>query len=285
MLVKSLFLEVEVTKSLSNIYKSYQVVQKNAQSFMIDMNDLAEQKVQKYESYLHQEEEEVVEGFQEGIVLEEIDVLCEEPKEDILQASKEQIEEQMALAQAEIEEMKQSAMKELEAMQQHAYEEAKKAGYQDGFAKGVVKGEDEFHGKVKALEQQGIDLEIEYSEKLQKIEPLLVEKITGIYERIFKTDLQAYSQILKGIILNILQNNDGNRNYFVHLSSEDFTEVSSMKDSLLQDLSATCEIEFLVDRTLSKGGCFIETTSGIYDCGIDTQLQELNRLLQVISYE
>ncbi len=285
MLVKSLFLEVEVTKSLSNIYKSYQVVQKNAQSFMIDMNDLAEQKVQKYESYLHQEEEEVVEGFQEGIVLEEIDVLCEEPKEDILQASKEQIEEQMALAQAEIEEMKQSAMKELEAMQQHAYEEAKKAGYQDGFSKGVVKGEDEFHGKVKALEQQGIDLEMEYSEKLQKIEPLLVEKITGIYERIFKTDLQAYSQILKGIILNILQNNDGNRNYFVHLSSEDFTEVSSMKDSLLQDLSATCEIEFLVDRTLSKGGCFIETTSGIYDCGIDTQLQELNRLLQVISYE
>ncbi len=290
--MKLLFPEAEVTKSLSNIYKSYQVVQKSAQSFMIDTNDLAEQKVQQYESYLRENnefedknEDGFSEGFQEGLVSEELDVLCEEPSEDVLQISKEQIEEQMAMAQAEIEAMKKSAMEELDAMQQHAYEEARKAGYQDGLTKGSAQGEAEFNSRIQAFEQQKKALEDEYAEKMQELEPMLVEKITGIYERIFKTDLREYSEMLKGIILNILQNNDGNRNYFVHLSSEDYAEVLPMKDKLLQELSATCEIEFLVDQTLSRGGCFIETSSGIYDCGIDTQLQELNCLLQVISYE
>lgn len=49
--------------------------------------------------------------------------------------------------------------------------------------------------------------------------------------------------------------------------------------------STSVKVEIVEDFTLSKNDCIIETTGGIFDCGLGTQLEELNRKLKILSYE
>ena len=44
-------------------------------------------------------------------------------------------------------------------------------------------------------------------------------------------------------------------------------------------------VEIVEDMTLGKGECMIETESGIFDCGLGTQLSELRQKLKLLSYE
>ena len=43
-------------------------------------------------------------------------------------------------------------------------------------------------------------------------------------------------------------------------------------------------LEIVEDRTLNKNECLIETEDGIFDCSLSTQLTELKRKLQLLSY-
>lgn len=289
------FLEVEVTKSLSNIVKSYRVVQQEAKSYVIDSNELVSEKVKLYERLIHEDEEE----FQEGLSAQEImgveddlaNALLGDSGEAGMQSAKAledsraEIEAMYAEADAEIQRNREQAMSEIEALKNQTLEEAKKSGQQTGYQEGFQKAEAEYTKKQNELQKLEHDLIHKYEQKIKELEPRLVKKITGIYEKVFKINLSQFEGMVAGLILENVQNNDGNKNYLIHLSQEDFEGVVSKKDEIMAKLSTSCDLEFVIDHTLTQGDCFIETSSGIYDCGVDTQLQELNRLLQVVSYQ
>ncbi len=284
-----------MTKSLSNIVKSYCVVQKEAKSYVIDSNELVSEKVKLYEQMIHEEED----GFQEGLSAHEImgteddmaNALLGDSAEAGIQAAKAledsqaEIEAMYAEANAEIQRNREQAMSEIEVLKNQTLEDAKKSGQQTGYQEGFQKAEGEYAKKQNELQKLEHDLIHKYEQKIKELEPRLVKKITGIYEKVFKVNLSQFEGMVAGLILEIVQNNDGNKSYFIHLSKEDFEGVVSKKDEMMAKLSASCELEFVIDHTLAQGDCFIETSSGIYDCGVDTQLQELNRLLQVVSYQ
>ncbi|MBR6293999.1 MAG: flagellar assembly protein FliH, partial [Lachnospiraceae bacterium] len=70
----------------------------------------------------------------------------------------------------------------------------------------------------------------------------------------------------------------------VHVSRDDHEYVSSNKDELLSDVSASANVEIIEDSTLKEGNCFIETDGGIYDCSIGTELELLKKELKILSY-
>ena len=43
-------------------------------------------------------------------------------------------------------------------------------------------------------------------------------------------------------------------------------------------------VEIIEDMTLSRTQCLIETDGGVFDCGLGTQLGELRKKLQLLSY-
>lgn len=281
-----------MTISLSNIVKGYCVVEKSPEILMIDTNDLVIEKVRLYEAFLHEEEEEL-DGFKQGLSIPEVEALEEvedaesiaERQAEELSAAQDEIKAMMEQASQEIQQMMEQAQRDAEVMKASAIEEAQKSGFDTGYQEGLQKAQDEFTAQEKKLIAREKELEKNYEDRVEKLEPLLVDKITGIYERVFKVDLMEQRSMVKNLVLDIMQNNDGNKNYLIHVCQEDYAEVNESKEEIMQHLAASCEVEIVVDNTLSKGACFIETNSGIYDCGIDTQLEELNRLLKVISYQ
>lgn len=114
----------------------------------------------------------------------------------------------------------------------------------------------------------------------------MVDAISAIYEHILHVDFQSYREILSHLISDTLRKMEGGHDFMVHVSKEDYPYVSMQKKEILAGaVAANCNVEVVEDLTLAKNECLIETDSGIYDCGLDTQLEALKRKLMLLAWQ
>ena len=192
--------------------------------------------------------------------------------------TKEEIEE---MARAEIEAMKAEAAGEIERRKTVGYEEGKSQGYEEGMAQAQA----EIAQAREAVEQERVALENQYAELIDELEPRFVHTLTSIYEKIFEVDLSTHKDLVVGLLRNTMMKVEGADNYLIHVSREDYKYVTENKDRLRSDsIPADAVIDIIEDATLLKNECMIETPSGIYDCGLGTQLEMLRKKLELLSY-
>lgn len=273
-----------------NLIKANQFVLKEKDPVVVDTNELI---AKKLATVFPAFKESAPVGFQSGLNAPEIDPLfvdmgqdeytdemgMTEPKEVYTGPSPEEL---IAEAQAEIDEMRKEAEKNISFLKKRSMEEGRQAGYEEGRMQAMA----ELDAAKKELEMQAIAMEQEYQKLIDELEPKFIETLTGIYEEIFKVDLKDYKGILMHVIGNTIRNTEGSKEFLVHISKADYEKVLEQKESLMEELpSKSVTVEFIQDATLRENECMIETGSGIYDCGVGLQLEELTRKLRLLSYE
>ena len=273
-----------------NLIKANQFVLKEKDPVVVDTNELI---AKKLATVFPAFKESAPVGFQSGLNAPEIDPLfvdmgqdeytdemgMTEPKEVYTGPSPEEL---IAEAQAEIDEMRKEAEKNISFLKKRSMEEGRQAGYEEGRMQAMA----ELDAAKKELEMQAIAMEQEYQKLIDELEPKFIETLTGIYEEIFKVDLKDYKGILMHVIGNTIRNTEGSKEFLVHVSKADYEKVLEQKERLMEELpSKSVAVEFIQDATLRENECMIETGSGIYDCGVGLQLEELTRKLRLLSYE
>ena len=279
----------------SNLYKAgWFVVDDSAR--VIDSNKLMEKRLKKAaESHACEEkqQEEKEEGFQSGLDADTVDVLLSpDGSGEIIKNAA--LEEQAALdrelekarnelerVRAEADQMLQNASAQIEEMRRNTLEEAKDQGYKDGYEQGMA--------QVQAMKDdylsQKEELEREYHHKIEELEPEFVRNLTEIYEHVFKVDLSVYSQIVSNLLIDAMQKTDSAKNYIVHVSKKDYAKVCEERERIQEETGTLADnLEIVSDMTLSPSQCMIETESGIYDCSLGVELEELKRKLKLFSY-
>lgn len=212
-------------------------------------------------------------GFKPGIQADPIELI----KED----SGPSPEELLAEAREEIAQMQQDAARQIEQQRETALAEAKREGYDAGYREGMHQVEQIKEELAETQRQMTSD----YEQKLSELEPLFIEKLTGIYEHIFKVNMMSDKQVLLYLAENVIRNVEGNREFFVHVSKEDYAAVNMQKKQLeAAAAGANTSVEVVQDTTLSESECMIETDGGIFDCGLGTQLAELKKQLLLLAY-
>jgi len=275
---------------------------------VIDSNTLVAERIEEWENVrranaaaLPSFEEDGEEGepeFVSGIEGEELDALFADGAEgsSVIKAgdmSAPDFSEMRAEAEAEAEriiaEAKAQAL-EIAAQARHdadiertnAFEEGSKQGYDEGYARGYAEADD----MKRELSERKRQLEAEYDEMLEDLEPRFIETITDVYSYIFGVDLMDNRDILVHLIDSTLRKVESSKTFIVHVSADDYPHVNMQKQTLVEGAAAGRGIiEIIEDIALSKGDCLIETDGGIFDCGVGTQLEELTKKLQVLSYE
>lgn len=191
-------------------------------------------------------------------------------------------EELLASAREEIARMQEEAMKALEQERETVLAQARETGYQEGFQKAQA----EFKARQQELEQYQGALEDEYQKRIDELEPEFIETLTGIYEHIFHVELQGYRDILVYLIHSTIRKAENSRDFIVHVSQDDYPYVSMQKKQMLSGIStANITVEIIEDMLLGRNECMIETDAGIFDCSLDTELEELTKKLRLLSYE
>lgn len=283
-----LFPVAEVTILLySNILKGGYVVLDKTDKVVIDNNETVQRILGELAAQVQEEmePEEFEEGFVAGIDAEQVARLVED-EEEIDPARV--IGEQARLkeeAEAQIEEMKAEAEKEIIELRAKASE----TGYQDGYAEGKQKAEEECRAHYQQLEQQLMtkekELENRYQERMEELEPALVDKLTGVYEHVLGIRLEEEKDNILFLINRSLATLDSGRNYIIHVSKEDFEAAKNGKAQISVETGMPeDDFEIIADGTMRKGDCMIESELGIMDCGLGTQMEMLKRQLKLLSY-
>ena len=184
-------------------------------------------------------------------------------------------------ARAEAAQYLRDAIAQAEKEKDGIFEQARKQGYDAGLAKARSEEENlksEYQDKIAQLEAQ-------YQQIFEEMEPMLVDTITGIYEHIFQVELGSHREILEHLISNTVHRLEGGHSFLIHVSKDDYSFVNMQKKQILNGaVSGADTVDVVEDMTLSKNQCMIETDSGIFDCGLDTQLSELRRKLMLLSW-
>lgn len=275
-----------------NLIKANQFVLKEKEPVVVDTNDLVAKRISLIFPEFGGGKPQ---GFQSGLNAPEVDPYYEADPlagtefEDLLKDIPEESaytgptpEELIAQAQAEIDEMRKEAEKNISYLKKRSMDEGRQQGYEDGKCQAMA----ELEEAKKELQMQASVMEQQYQSLVDELEPKFIQTLTGIYEEIFKVDLKDYKKILMHVIANTIRQSEGAKDFLVHISKNDYEKVSAQKETLMSMLpSQAISLELIEDATLRENECMIETGSGIYDCGVGTQLEELTKKLRLLSYE
>ena len=237
-----------------------QLVEEDAR--VINTNDLVAKRIRELAAKMQQDEGT---GFISGLAADKAEA------QKIIEDAKAKAESILADARAQA-----------EAQKADALEQARRQGQQE------AKAEAERAEAQRAAEYQkkAAGLDAEYQKRMDELEPQFVDTITGIYEHIFDVDLHSYREVLCYLISATMRKTEDNRSFLVHVSKEDYPYVSMQKKQIMAGATApNSTVEIVEDMTLGKGECMIETESGIFDCGLGTQLSEMRQKLKLLSYE
>lgn len=294
--------EAEVTISLSsNVYKSnyFYGAELPSDKKVIDTNELIASRLETLAEIMKQKELTATQttgtGFVQGLQAEDVSALLSDEEdgtavikaeapnsEAILQQAREEAERLVANAKAQADTIVAEGMEQAALSKKNVLEEARMNGYREGINR-ANKEVEEMKAQLAARQKA---LEAEYEAQFQSMEMDLVETITNIYEHIFNVDLRSNREILLHLITTTMRKVEGGRSFIIHVSKEDYPMVSMQKKQILSGLvTSSTSVDVIEDLTLAKGECFIEAEGGIFECGIGTQLKELNKKLRLLSYE
>ncbi len=283
----------------SNLFKcnSFYPVKQESEKRIIDTNEIAAKRLEALAEIMKSSAEKGnSQGFVQGLDAREVSLLLEEDTEEsgnvikgnsaeytaaLLEQAQTESTEMIENAKNQADTIVREAIEQAENTKKNVLEEARMLGYREG----INRANKEIDQMKEELAQKEKQMQEEYQMQMKTMESDLVEVITGIYEHVFHVELSSQREILVHLIEAAMRKSDSSRSFIIHVSKEDYPFVSMQKKQLTASIAGVnSNLEIIEDMTLAKMQCLIETDGGIFDCGLGTQLGELNKKLRLLSY-
>lgn len=162
---------------------------------------------------------------------------------------------------------KPQTVEEIQALQKQAYDEGFKKGYDDGLKKGLAEMQAKakqlstlFSFVGKPLQQFDADLEKQLSELVLAISKLLLKKECS-------TRVEHIQALMHLALLYLPANA---RNVRIKLNPSDVALLTQAGETLKTD-----EYQCLADKTITQGGCMIDSDTSQIDATLENQLQQI----------
>lgn len=224
--------------------------------------------------------EEILDGFLVGLDAETVEVEPEVTAEEILKQAQNEADGILVFARIESEKLMDEAKKQAELL----FEQKKQQGYQEGVSRlqdeileRRAKLEEEFRQKEADLEQTAQMLQTEYEEKLDSLEEDMVDVMIQVFHKVFNVQFDNKKQILLHLIKDTLLEIDAGKNFVIRVADSNYKFIESHVADIKEKIGNDVTIDVVNDRTLEESDCMIETATGVYNCGIDMVLSNLEK--------
>ena len=254
---------------MPNLYTQYFVHNEPENTRVINSNDIVEKRLEKMAELKRMEQKTTDgNGSSAGIVgpdtdyVEEIDHTAEAKKE---------AEKILAEAHAQAETILSQADQEAENIR----ENAKNTGYQEGrqcleseLAAQREQLQNEYQRKQETLQD-------EFREKQKNMEKDLVDVILEVFNKVFHIQFDNKKHILMYLIDDAILNIEGDKKFRIKVANSNVMFLENHKEEILERVGAGIEIEIVADSSMDGNSCVIETDSGVFDCSLGVQLENL----------
>lgn len=268
---------------MSNLLKSRNIKCDSNEKKLIDYNELITEKIASIQRKIETEQrDEAINGeFMEGINAESVEMLLNDDSNVVreTQAANEKAERIIELANNDAHEIIEKAKHECEAIKQAAMESGRRDGYQEG----KVQAAKELEQEKTKLEDERIRLTEEYEQKVKEIEPELVDVILKVFEKVTHVLSEDKKDLVLQIVDDVVSKTEFTSDLLIRVSSSDYKFIMDNKERIKNSVHNKVQIEIVEDVTFERGQCMIESDSGIYDCSLDIQLENLINDIKILS--
>lgn len=161
-----------------------------------------------------------------------------------------------------------------------------KDGYARGEAEGLKKAQASFDARVKELQTKIASL-LETLEASKKqiygdAHTVLLKLCFELTKKIINTECRMNPDIVLSVIKKSLSYIADRERLVVRVSKDDMETASSKKDFWLPVGDRVESIRIESDERIEKGGCIIESNSGVADARLGVQIEELAEFVEKI---
>lgn len=185
----------------------------------------------------------------------------------------------IAKANEEIAQMKADAAADAEADRLLA----RTKGHEEGYNEGLMQANDELIKMREEYEARQNELEADYQRLITELEPQLVEAITSVYNKVFSKGYFNKPEVLIHLVDSAIHHAESDTDIVVRTSPCDYEMICDRREEFTKGINANVEV--VIGENLSENEIKIETSHGIIDCGIDTELRELTQTLNMLATE
>ncbi len=170
-------------------------------------------------------------------------------------------------------------LEEVQIQVQQAYEK----GFKDGQEVTRDLFSDEFlrhQGWVKRFDELSNKLRASYTNELKKVEDLIITLGMMAAKHILEAEVTHNSDIVIGQVRKAIYEAENDTIFKIMINPENIEILENVKSSLLN--SGSSRIEIVADSLVEAGGCVLDTSAGIIDAKITTQLSVIKAKLESI---
>ena len=219
-------------------------------------------------------------GFSAGLDAEEVQIEPQITPEEIIQQARNEAEGLLIVARLESEKMADAAKKQAELL----YEQKKQQGYQEGVSRlqdeileRRAQLEEEFRKKEAELEQTAQMLQADYEAQMETLETDMVDVMIQVFHKVFNVQFDNKKQMLLHLIKDTMLGIDSGKNFVIRVAESNYKFIESHVADIKEKIGNDVTIDVVNDRNLEENDCMIETATGVYNCGIDMVLSNLEK--------
>ena len=284
-----------MTRSLSNFYYGNYVVRGEQVRRVINANDRIAQKMQEIEreqkqarreELLQLRQEAIDNGtidehpeFKEGLFAQELELEPEEPEIDYVAQAKEEAAQILQDAQAQAAQIHEQAVNEAEQLR----EQARQDGYRDGHETATQEAMQQKQIQDDAYASKEQELQKRYEETLANLEPQLLDTILQVFDEVFTMQFSGKREMLLQLVRHAMRGIRETKYYKIRVCESEVDFLREHKRELQEKVGDDVTIEIVMDPGLTESQCVIDADSGVYDCSLDVELDNLTRDLKSLA--
>lgn len=281
---------------MSNLLKRASIINKDER--VIDYNRIIQEKLDVLKKAAPKDSD----GFIEGLHSPQVEQMVDEDGnpvdmsifgEDTAAATQEaeaqevpDLDEVKAQADAILEDARNQADRILEDARSQA-EQIRQDAHDDGFDAGTAEAQNKYEQDKKLLQSdydsRKAALEKEYNELKAKMEPELVNVILEVFKNAIYAISDSDQQVILSLVNHVLQDANISNEFTIKVSHDDYEFMIQNQGKLYCAMNKDIQADIIEDSKLSKGQCLIEADSGVYDCSLDIQLENLIKSIKLLS--
>jgi len=165
-----------------------------------------------------------------------------------------------------------------------SHEKGKQEGFKEGEKQGQGTAEKKFNAEVAKLKEQTAkyfkQVEQSKDEMIRGLEHILLKFCMELTKKIVANEAVTNPELVLSVIKKSLSMIADRDNILIRVAPGDLETASGAKDFLSTVTERLENVRFEVDDRIQKGGCIIESNSGMVDARLGVQLDEIEQLIE-----
>ncbi|GBD94709.1 Yop proteins translocation protein L [bacterium BMS3Abin05] len=167
----------------------------------------------------------------------------------------------------------------------HREKEAYQKGFHQGRDEGIRMGKEAVQPFMQTLQAILREWEEKREQLFKENEIVIVQLAFEIAKKVIHQEISSNPDLMLYVVREALKRVSGSRNLIIKLNPEDVAVLERGKKSDLPELEQFEKIQLVPEKNVERGGCILESDSGIVDAQLDVQLKKIEESLLEESHE